>query len=135
MQTDPISAAAGYRMALERVMQAQSLQAAQKHARTALEITFKRPEAEEIHVSSGIGANTGAAYVTLALSAPAVQLLASQARAIALQILEAAEAAESDLFLVRFAAEIGGAEQATSAHMLADFRAFRARLRDRQDDG
>ena len=133
MQTDPISAAAGYRMALERIKQARSLQEARQHAREALEITFKRPAAEEIHVSSGLGGATGAAFVTVAMSAPAVQLVTAQARAVALQILEAADAAESDAFLVHFAAELLGEAPAAAASLLADFRAFRQRLRQAEE--
>lgn len=138
MKTDPISAAAGYRMALERVLRAQGPHEMRQIASRALEsITFDKPEPGMLSVSSGWGHNTQQPYVTIALASPvetanpAVQLVSDQARQIAFQILEAAEAAEQDGFLVSFATQRIGVPIEQAGALLVEFRAWReARRKD-----
>jgi hypothetical protein len=135
MKTDPISAGAAYRMALERVLRAETRQEARKLASAALAIPFDRPEAGTINVSSGYGMNTQQPFVTIALASPietanpAVQLASSQAREIALQILEAAEAAEQDGFIVTFVTEAIGAPVEEAGKLLHLYREHRAAQR------
>lgn len=74
MKTDPISAAVGYRQALQRALQAKTHHEARKIIAQALEITFDPPTEGHISISSGWGANTQQAYVTIALANPAEQL-------------------------------------------------------------
>jgi hypothetical protein len=129
MQTDPISAAVGYRRALEAIREAASLAEARRHAARALAITVAPPQAADIHISSGYGGNSGQPFVTIALSAPAVQFVVPQARDIGLQLFAAADAAESDAFLIRFVTEKVHADPAAAASVLAEFRAFRDQRR------
>ena len=66
MKTDPISAAVGYRQALQRALQAKTHHEARKIIAQALEITFDPPTEGHISISSGWGANTQQVYVTMA---------------------------------------------------------------------
>lgn len=131
MKTDPISAAHAYRQLFDRILKATTLQEAQKHAASALEITFDRPEPGVLSVSSGFGQNTKQPFVTIALANPtetanpAVQLLTDQARQISMQILEAADAAESDGFVVGWLSDVADLSEAQAAALLQEFRAYR----------
>ena len=133
--TDPISAAAAYRMALERILRADGPHAMRQLAAKALEITYPKPEPGMLSITSGYGHNTRQPYVTIALASPvetanpAVQLVTDQARDIAQQILEAAEAAESDGFLIEFAAARIGVPLEQAGQLLQEFRAWRDRRR------
>jgi len=129
MQTDPISAAHAYRQALTDVLHAADLHLARQFASHALEIAFKAAESDTIGVTSGFGRNTQTPFVTVAISSPAVQMPASQARQIALQILEAADAAESDGFILSWIAGRAALSEQQAATLLGDFRAYRERLR------
>lgn len=137
MKTDPISAAGAYQMALKRIRSATTLQEARAIAQEGLGITFDTPEPNTISVSSGFGRTTQQPFVTIALASPietanpAVQIVSDQARAIALQILEAADAAESDGFLVTWmtSSSAGSLSDHQAAALLADFRAWRDRRR------
>jgi hypothetical protein len=132
MKTDPISAAHGYRMALERIMKAQTLHEARKHASSALAIVFDRPQDAHISIASGYGRNTHQPFVTIGIANPSesanpvVQITAAEARRQAHFILEAADAAESDGFLLGW---LGKQELSESqiALLLSDFRAYRER--------
>jgi hypothetical protein len=131
MKTDPISAAHAYRLAFDRILRATTLQDARKIAADALKITFDSPEPGVLSVSSGYGQNTKQPFVTLALASPvetanpAAQLLTSQAREIAMQILEAADAAESDGFVVGWLGDVADLNEAQAAALLQEFRAYR----------
>lgn len=136
MQTDPISAAHGYVLALRRVLKAQTLHEARKAASGALEITFTPPEEAHIGVASGFGHNTKQPFVTFSLANPTesanptIQMTTQEARQIAIQILEAADAAESDGFLIGWLQEGTDISDAQLGRLIAEFRAYRARLRD-----
>jgi hypothetical protein len=136
MKTDPISAAAGYRMALERIMHVKTLHEARQLASKALGITYDPPEPGMLSISSGWGHNTQQPYVTIALANPqetanpAVQIASSQARQIAFQILEAAEAAEQDGFIVNFAMQHIGVPIEHAGGLLNEYRAWRERRRN-----
>ena len=138
MQTDPISAATGYRMALERLMRAQTLHEARKIASNALTIMFDRPQDAHISIASGYGAHTGQPFVTIGIANPSesanpiVQITTDEARRQAMYILECCDAAESDGFLVGW---LGGQQLSGGqvGALLADFRAYRAQLRGRSE--
>lgn len=135
MKTDPISAAHAYRMALERIAKAPSLAAAVREAQKALNITFTRPEEGHFSLSSGYGHNTKQPFVTVALANPSesanphIQMAASEARRLAHQILELADAAESDAFLVEWLGGTASLSENQVGALLADFRAFREQHR------
>ena len=57
---------------------------------------------KQIHINSMVASRDGSPQVTLKLGDQAVQLEPAKARKIALWLLEATEAAESDAFIVRF---------------------------------
>jgi hypothetical protein len=132
--TDPISAAVGYRMALERIMKARVLHEARQIASKALAIQFDRPTGSHVSVASGYGHNTKEPFVTVGIANPTesanpvVQIATYDARKIAMHILEAADAAESDAFLVGW---LGGQSltEAQVAALLNDFRQYRERRR------
>jgi hypothetical protein len=134
MKTDPISAASAYRMALEKIAKAPSLASAVKEAEQALAITFGRPEEAMLSISSGYGHNTKQPFVTFSLANPSesanptIQMTSAAARQQAYYILEAADAADSDAFLVEWLRVHDFSDQHMGA-MLADFRAWRERKR------
>ncbi len=125
MQTDPISAAAGYRLHLERVAGAVTLHETRKHAAAGLAIQVAPPGEQQVSVRSGVGQASGEPFVTLAISAPAVQLPSAQARTIGLQLLEAADAAESDGFLVTWLRSNIVLADGQIGALLQEFRAYR----------
>ena len=77
---------------------------------------------DEIKITSLVGYTTGKALVGLEWGALSGQLTAVEARAHALRILEAAEAAETDLFLVTWATEVVGLKMEQAVTLLRDFR-------------
>lgn len=139
MKTDPISAAAGYRMALERIMRVQTLHEARQIASKALGITFDKPEPGHLSISSGWGHITQQPYVTITLASPvetanpAVQLVSDQARQIAHHILEAAESADQDGFILNFATQAIGAPVEEAARLLDLFRSWRESRRQGEE--
>lgn len=140
MNTDPISAAAAYRMALERIMRAKVFHEARQIASSALEIHFTRPEEGTVSVASGFGQNTRQPFVTLGMANPqevanpAIQMTTTDARRIAMQILEAADAAESDGFIVSWLGDKAELNDPQLAALLSEFREYRARLRGEEED-
>jgi len=140
MKTDPISAAAGYRMHLEMIMKAQVLHQARQIAARALEIVFDRPEPGTISLTSGFGHNTGKAFVTFSMANPeevanpTIQIATHQARQIAMQILEACDAAESDGFLVEWLRGTANVPDNQLGAFLQQFREWRDEQRKRQED-
>lgn len=139
MKADPISAAHAYRQALQAVMKAQTLHEARQRASKALDVTFDKPEDTHISVGSGYGHNTNQPFVTIGIANPTesanpiVQLPTDEARRQALTILEAADAAESDGFLITW---LGNQDLSLGqlATLLADFRAWREQWR-KQSEG
>jgi len=135
MQTDPISAAVTYRLALEAITKAPSLTAAVKAAERALQYTFNRPEEGQIGIDSGYGHNTKTPFVTFSLANPSesanptIQMTSAQARQQAHYILEAADAAESDGFLVEWLRDKADLNDGQLGAMLAEFRLFREQHR------
>lgn len=135
MKTDPISAAVVYRNALEEISRAASLSAAVRIAQRMLGFTFTRPEEGTVNIESGYGHNTHTPFVLFALANPSesanpfVQVDSGQARALAFQILEAADAAESDGFLIEWLRRNGTTDDRALGNLLADFRNYRETLR------
>jgi hypothetical protein len=139
MQTDPISAAIAYRQALEQIARAPSLAAAVREAQRALTIAFSRPEEGQINISSGYGHNTKQAFVTFSLANPSesanptIQLTSAAARQQAYYILEAADGADTDAFLVEWMRSAAFEEQAIGA-LLSEFRVWREAHRNKDNE-
>lgn len=138
MKTDPISAAVTYRNALEQITRAPSLSAAVRIAQKMLEFTFDRPEEGHLSIHSGYGHNTKQPFVTFSLANPSetanptIQMTAAAARQQAHYILEAADAAESDGFIVEWLRGTADLSEQQIGGLLADFRAFREKHRGRE---
>lgn len=83
-------------------------------------------------VSSGFGHNTQRPFVQVVIDAldASAQMSPAEARSLALNLLEAAEAAESDAFLVTFLRDTIGAEDRSIASILTDFRQWRESQRN-----
>lgn len=139
MKTDPVSAATAYLDLLRRIMHAKTLHEARQLAARGLEIEFSRPQEGMISVNSGYGRNTRQPFVTLSLANPAesanpfIQMSTIQARAQALIILEAADAADSDGFLMEWLTSEAQVDVEQAAQLLLAFRTYRERLRSRED--
>jgi hypothetical protein len=131
MQTDPISAATAYRMAFEAIVHAPSLSTAVAAATKALAITFTPPEDGMISISSGYGHRTKTPFVTLSLANasesanPTIQMSSAEARRQALYILEAADAADADGFIVEWLRGTAELSENQIGALLSDFRTFR----------
>jgi len=140
MNTDPISAAHAYRQALEKITSAPSLTAAIRTARNALAITIRPPEEGNISIHSGYGHTTRTPFVTFALANPSesanpqIQMSSHEARRQAHYILEAADAAESDGFIVEWLGQAMGIDLDTIGKVLAEFRAFREQQRGKEKE-
>ena len=131
MQTDPISAATVYRMALEAIIKAPSLSAAVRHAQHALTYTFTPPEEGQIGIDSGYGHRTKTPFVIFSLTNPSesanptIQMTSAQARVQAHYILEAADGADTDGFLVEWLQDKADLSENQAGAMLAEFRQWR----------
>lgn len=82
----------------------------------------------QIGVASTYGASTQQPYVELSTDMSPMQLSPAKAREIALMLLEAADAAESDALIARFARETLQLDMIDQAKLIDQFR----RLRDTQ---
>lgn len=80
---------------------------------------------KSIDVSSLVGLMTGEALVQIKLGSQMAQLSCVEARDLALNILQCAEAAQVDLFLVQFAISTIGVEMQQAAGLLNEFREWR----------
>lgn len=78
------------------------------------------------HVTSGYGGNTKQPFVEVTVGDWSTQMSPEAARALALNFLQAAEAAESDAAIVAFAAQMELGDAGTVA-LLRAFRATRER--------
>jgi len=84
----------------------------------------------DILVSSGYGGNTRKPFVMMeaeALDRP-MQLSPAEARDLALNLLQAADAAEGDAFLVEFFRKELGQDDKVAASILHQYREFRKKL-------
>jgi hypothetical protein len=138
MKTDPISAATAYRMALDTISKAGSLATAVHIAQQALRHTFTPPEEGQISIDSGYGHRTKQPFVIFTLANPSesanptIQMTSAQARTQAHYILEAADAAESDGFIVEWLRDKADLTEPQLGAMLAEFRAFREQHRSKE---
>lgn len=139
MQTDPISAAKAYQQVLRQIANARTLHEARALAIEVSKVTFTPPTETEVSVGNGYGLVTKQPFVVLGMANPAetanptIQIGTTQARALAFQILEAADAAESDGFLVEFlqhAAQLGPEQLGA---LLSEFRQWRDQRRQKGD--
>jgi hypothetical protein len=135
MYTDPISAAVAYRQALNRITQVTNLQEARKQAARALDIHFDRPTEHMISIASGYGRATKEPFVTFSMANPeetanpTIQIRSEDARRIAHQILDAADAAESDGFLVEWVTDTADMSDSQAGALLSEFREWREKRR------
>lgn len=138
MKTDPVSAATAYRMALEHIVNAPSLATAVRHAQQALTVAFTPPEEGQIGITAGYGHRTKTPFVAFSLANPSesanstIQMTSAQARVQAHYILEAADAADSDGFIVEWLRGTADLSEQQIGGLLTDFRAFREKQREAQ---
>lgn len=81
-------------------------------------------------VSSGFGHNTRKPFVQVLIEAAdwSTQMAPSTARELAFNLLQAADAAESDGFLVGFLTKVVGADDRAIAGVLNEFREYREKV-------
>jgi hypothetical protein len=131
MQTDAITAAHAYRAALQLILQAKSLTAAQHHAQRVLQWEIKPAEDAHITIEAGVGLRTGEAFVTFSLANPSesanpsIQMTTQEARQQAQYILEAAAAADMDRLVMGWIGDESDFTDAKLASLLQSFRAYR----------
>jgi hypothetical protein len=89
-----------------------------------------KPKLETYTVSSGYGANTQRPFVEIVAPKLRVTMSSAEARALALNILEASVAAEADGFLVNFFVKEIAISQREAAALLLRFRDYRASVSD-----
>ncbi len=77
------------------------------------------------NVTSGYGANTKEPYVEVQAPKLRVQMSPENARDLALNLLQAAEGAYTDAFLVEFLTEAVGMKLPETGSILREFRAWR----------
>ena len=141
MKADVISAAMAYRIALQNVMRSQTLHQARQAAAKGLEVEHPKPESGVVEVASGFGYRTQQPFVTVLMATPVetanptLQMSPAQARRIAGQLLEAAEAAESDGFLVGWLGEDKDLGEQQVGSLLISFRAYRDARHARDKEG
>lgn len=88
-----------------------------------------------IHTGSGYGANTRQPFVDLLIGdRKPIQLSPDEAREVAQRLMEAAESAEQDAFLVEWGAESFGGDRRAAAALLLEFRKWRDARRERATD-
>lgn len=86
-------------------------------------------EEREVWVQSGYGGNTKKPFVAFHYQDVVIQLDPEKAREIAMMLLESAEAAEQDAFMVEFAGEECGTTEQGAVSILAHYRGWRERRR------
>lgn len=90
------------------------------------------PEPTKVWVSSVYGHNTRKPLVKIeaeTLDQP-LQISPNEARDLALNLLEAAEAADQDAFMFEFVTQVIGQTEQVAASILIDFRDWRKKQRD-----
>jgi hypothetical protein len=86
---------------------------------------------ERVNVSSGYGANTKRPFVAVQIGdRKPYQWSPDEARRVAALLLECADAAEGDAFIVEWFTEKVGLELTQVGALLSDFRASREKHRD-----
>ena len=98
----------------------------------------EQPNEISFMVSSGFGHRERAPYVQVLIEAAdwMTQMPPAKARELAANLLEAAEAAEGDGFLMTFLGErIGVQDERALATVLMDFRAYREQARAEAEKG
>lgn len=92
-----------------------------------------RPRNDIVEAAAIFGEKTGKPYVELRLAAQViVQWSPADARHHAMAVLEAAEAAEQDAFMVAYLTERVGGEVPAAIGVLQEYRAFRAAQREKE---
>lgn len=135
MKTDPVSAAHIYRQALEAIAESTSYREIKQTAQRVLHVTFEKPSSStNITTYAGVSAKDDQPRVTIAVADPLVQMDITTARTVALRILEAAEAAESDGFIVAFMRDKIGIEPGHVGSLLVQFREYRDALRGEEGE-
>lgn len=86
----------------------------------------QRVDPSMLMVSSMVSSRTLEPMIVLRWFTLVAQLGTDQARDLALSLLDATEAAKSDAFLMRFMSEAPGCGPEAGAHLVAQFRDFRA---------
>jgi len=88
-------------------------------------------QGERVNVVSGYGANTKRPFVAVQIGdRKPYQWSPDEARQVAALLLECADAAESDAFIVEWFTEKAGLELRQVGPLLSDFRVSRERHRD-----
>lgn len=88
----------------------------------------------ELFIKSGYGANTEEPFVSLHYSDTVIQVSPPKAREIALMLLESAEAAEQDCFLMEWAQAETKVDERGAAMLLNEFRLWRKRRKTNWED-
>lgn len=86
----------------------------------------------QVSIASTFGYATQKPYVELALDSSPAQFSPAKAREIALWLLEAADASESDAVLMAFARDTIGLDERKAAQLLDQFRQMREQQRGRE---
>lgn len=92
-----------------------------------------KPKLDTYTVSSGYGGNTKRPFVEIVAPKLRVTMSSAEARALALNILEASIIAEADGLIVEFFTREIGTGQQEAAAILMKFRDYRKRWRDEAD--
>jgi hypothetical protein len=92
-------------------------------------IVKRDPRQGEISTQGIVSSQNGKPYVQFALDISPTQFTPGKAREVALMLLEAADAAESDAVLMAFARDQIGLDDAGAAQLLAQFRKSREQAR------
>jgi hypothetical protein len=93
------------------------------------ELVKRDPRTGEISTEGIVSAQTGKPFVQFACDISPTQLTPGKAREVALMLLEAADAAESDAVLMAFARESIGLDDVRAAQLLDQFRKSREKAR------
>jgi hypothetical protein len=93
------------------------------------EIVKRDPRQGEISTQGIVSSQNGRPYVQLAIDISPTQFTPGKAREVALMLLEAADAAESDAVLMAFARESIGLDDVRAAQLLDQFRKSREKAR------
>jgi hypothetical protein len=80
-----------------------------------------------INIASGFGARTQLPFISLQLGDEFTQMPPAQAREVGAHLLAAAEAAESDAFIMHWAQERLGVTRDQATMLLCEYREFRER--------
>lgn len=89
-----------------------------------------------IRTGSGYGANTKQPFVDLMIGdRKPIQLSPDEAREVAQGLIEAAESAEQDAFLIEWGAESFQGDRRAAAALLLEFRKWREARREKSGDG